>query len=77
MFGGRTKEGRVDELYILHLDKKQWEGPIDTGPGMGFSSNILNHSFKFEKFSWICYVETFSRNLCIRYITFGSVVTGK
>lgn len=33
VFGGRTKEGRVDELYILHLDKKQWEGPIDTGPG--------------------------------------------
>ena len=33
LFGGRTREGRVSDLYILHLDSLRWEGPIDTGTG--------------------------------------------
>lgn len=33
LFGGRTREGRVSELYILNLDTLAWEGPLETGPG--------------------------------------------
>lgn len=33
LFGGRTREGRVSELYILNLDTLMWEGPLETGPG--------------------------------------------
>lgn len=33
LFGGRTREGRVCDLYILHLDTLHWEGPIETDTG--------------------------------------------
>ena len=33
LFGGRTREGRVSELYILNLETLSWEGPLETGPG--------------------------------------------
>jgi len=33
LFGGRTRQGRVSELYFLDLKQGVWSGPVDAGPG--------------------------------------------